>query len=139
MTRDIPLKIMIADDDCDDRELLNFLISKNPNFEIIGCVNQGTDVIEEIITKGNVPDILLIDLYMPKLSGSEVVQKILDSNVAPKLDMFIISGNINLMEKDKHKDSAAVRFIKKPVSLVEINDLPGVILEALNCTNNTKI
>lgn len=139
MTLDTPLKIMIADDDCDDRELLNFLISKNPNFEVIGCVNQGTDVLDEIITKGNVPDILLIDLYMPKLSGSEVVQQILESNVAPKLDMFVISGSINLIEQEKHKDSAAVRFIKKPVSLVEINDLPGLILEALNCTNNTRI
>ena len=59
-----PFKIMIADDDYEDREFLKFLFDKNEKFEIIGCFNSATEVIEEIMVHNNIPDILMMDLHM---------------------------------------------------------------------------
>lgn len=134
-----PLSIIIADDDEDDRELLKFLFNQNERFELMACYSSGLEVVEEIIQKKRVPDILLIDMYMPFLTGVEVVKKIEDSGVAPNMSKFIISTTINLVEQDRHIDNATVKFIEKPVSLVQINDLPGIILESLNHNNNTKV
>jgi FixJ family two-component response regulator len=134
-----PLSIIIADDDQDDKELLQYLFNKNDKFELIGCFDSGLDVIEEIITKGNVPDVLIIDMYMPFLTGIEVVSKLEKSGVAPNMNTFIISTTINVTEQDNHIDNSSINFIKKPVTLVEINDLPGIILETLNYGNNTKV
>ena len=134
-----PLTVIIADDDQDDIELLEFLFSKNENFELIGCFNSGIKVIEEIITKGNVPDILIIDMYMPLYTGSEVVHKLVESGVAPNMNSFIISTTINTIEQEKYSQNSNVQFVKKTVTLIEINDLPGIVLECLNYNNNTKV
>lgn len=130
---------MIADDDFDDRELLKFLFNQNEKFELIGCYNLGTEVINEILSKKNIPDILVIDMYMPMISGIEVVMQLEQSELTNDMTKFIISTNINVMEEDKYASNSSIKFIKKPVSLVEINDLPGLILEHLNHRNNTKI
>ncbi len=134
-----PLTIIIADDDQDDLELLQFLFSKNENFELIGCFDSGIKVIEEIITNRNVPDILIIDMYMPIYTGTEVVNKLIETGVAPNMSSFIISTTINTTEKDNYSENVTVQFLKKPVTLIEINDLPGIVLECLNHNNNTKV
>ena len=134
-----PLTIIIADDDQDDLELLQFLFSKNENFELIGCFDSGIKVIEAIVTNGNVPDILIIDMYMPIYTGTEVVNKLIESCVAPNMNSFIISTTINTTEQDNYSENKTVQFLKKPVSLIEINDLPGIVLESLNHNNNTKV
>lgn len=134
-----PLKIIIADDDEEDRELLKFLFNQNERFELTGCFNSGIDAIKEIMINKNIPDILLIDMYMPLLTGLEVIMKLEESGIAPNLNKFIISTTINSAEQSKFVDNPYVNFIQKPVSLVEINDLPGIILETLNHRNNMRI
>jgi two-component system response regulator len=134
-----PLTIIIADDDQDDKELLQFLFNQNEKFELIGCFDSGVEVIEEIIAKNNVPDILLIDMYMPFLNGTEVVKRLEETGKVPNMSKFVISTTINTTEQENYLNNPSVKFIRKPVTLVEINDLPGIILEALNYRNHMKI
>ncbi len=134
-----PLTIFIADDDEDDRELLKFLFNQNDKFEVVGYFDSGVDVVKEIMVKKNVPDILLIDMYMPLLNGTEVVKKLVESNTAPDMYKFVISTQINTSEQNKYLDNSSVKFLKKPTSLAEINDLPGIILDTLHVKNNTKV
>lgn len=133
------LTIIVADDDEDDRELLKFLFNQNEKFELIGCFESGIEVIKEIMIHKIIPDILLIDMYMPLLTGTEILKRIEDSGVAPDMTKFIISTTINTTEQNKYIDNPSVKFLKKPVSLTEINDLPGIILEMLHLPNNTKV
>ncbi len=139
MKTERPLKIIVADDDEDDREVLKFLFNQNVQFELVGCFDSGIDAIKEIIVKKNIPDILLIDMYMPLLTGTEVVKKVEESGAAPDMHKFIISTVINTTEQNKYLNNPRVKFIKKPVTLAEINDLPGIILDRLHLTNNTKV
>ena len=134
-----PLTIIIADDDEDDREILTFLFNQNEKFELVGCFDSGVEVVKEIMVRKNIPDILIIDMYMPLLTGSEVVRKIEESNTAPRMTKFIISTQINSSEQNKFLNNPMVKFLQKPVTLAEINDLPGILLESLNHTNNTKV
>ncbi|MFA6273950.1 MAG: response regulator [Candidatus Paceibacterota bacterium] len=139
MKFDKPLRIVVADDDEDDREVLRFLFNQNDKFELVGCFDSGIDVVKEIMVRKNIPDILLIDMYMPLLTGTEVVKKLIDSNAAPDMYKFVISTQINTAEQNKYLDNPTVRFLKKPTSLVEINDLQGFILETLDLRNNMRV
>ncbi len=139
MKSDRPLTITIADDDEDDRELLKFLFNQNEKFELLGCFDSGVEAVKEIMVKKNIPDILLIDMYMPLLTGSEVVKKLEESNISPNMNKFIISTQINSSEQNKYLNNPTVKFIKKPVTLAEINDLPGIILDSLHLPNNTRV
>lgn len=134
-----PLKIVVADDDPDDRDFLRFLFRKNEHFELSGCFSSPAEVIDEIVNKSNIPDVLLLDMYMPLMTGAEVLSEILERNAAPKLFTFIISGTINVAEKEKFSSNPNVKFLLKPTTLEQINDLPGIILENLNHRNNTKV
>ena len=134
-----PLTIIVADDDEDDRELLKFLFNQNEKFELIGCYDSGIEAIKEIMVNNHIPDILIIDMYMPLLTGAEVITKIEESGIAPNLTKFIISTTINNAEETKYLDNPSVKFIKKPITLAEINDLPGIILECMNYRNNMRV
>jgi CheY-like chemotaxis protein len=134
-----PLTIIIADDDEDDRELLRFLFNKNDKFELVGCYDSGVEAVKEIMVNKNIPDILIIDMYMPLLTGAEVITKIEESGIAPNMTKFIISTTINNAEENKYLNNPSVKFIKKPVTLAEINDLPGDILEILNYNNDMRV
>lgn len=133
------IKIMIADDDEDDRELLKFLFNQNEKFELIGCFESGIEAVKEIIVKNNIPDVLLIDMYMPLLTGTEVVKKLIESGLVASMNKFVISTQINTAEQNKYLDDPTVKFLKKPATLVEINDLPGIILEHLDIHNHMKV
>lgn len=132
MKNNKPLTIMVADDDSDDRELLTSLFNENEDFELLYCFESGIDAIKEIMVKKNIPDILLIDMYMPMLTGSEIVKKLEESETAPNTYKFVLSTTINSAEENKYIDNPKVKFIRKPTSLEEVNKLPQIILEHIN-------
>ncbi|HPH18762.1 MAG TPA: response regulator [Haliscomenobacter sp.] len=133
-----PLKIFIADDDADDREFLRFLFEKNDRFEILGCYDSGAAVIEQI-NKGNVPDMLLIDMYMPKMTGAEVLTQLIEQGHSRKLFVFVISTTVNQSQQEIFSQYPRVKFLAKPTTLEQLNDLPGQLLESLHLANNTKV
>lgn len=126
-----PFTIVVADDDHDDRELLRDLFLHNEKFELIGCLTSGIEVFDEISRKKNIPDILLIDMYMPFFTGIDVVKALDKLEAAPYMLKFVISTTVNITEKDKHLDNPYIIFLKKPVTLEEIRNLPNYILEIM--------
>ncbi|MFY0481418.1 response regulator [Flavobacterium sp. PLA-1-15] len=128
-----PLKIIIADDDTDDLQYLNFLFKNHKGFEIIGCLTSGKSVLDTIEHSGNVPDVLLVDMHMPIMTGSEVANILLDDSTFSNMAIFIISGVINRTEEERLK--GRVHFLEKPTTLVQITDLPEVILEKMKVGN----
>jgi len=133
-----PLKIFIADDDADDREFLRFLFEKNDRFEILGCFDSGAEVIAQI-NKGNIPDMLLIDMYMPKMTGAEVLTQLIEEGNSRNLFVFVISTTINESQQEIFSRNPRVKFLAKPTTLEQLNDLPGQLLECLKLANNTKV
>jgi len=134
-----PLRIIIADDDPDDLEYMKFLFESHKNFEIIGCHKSGLETLETLNGLDHAPDLLLIDMYMPILTGTEVVENLIAKDIAQSMHIFIISTTINPNEQEKFQDNPKIEFLEKPLTLVQINDLPGIILEKLNADNTNRI
>ena len=67
-------RIVIAEDHTILREGLRALISSNPNFDIVGEAEDGRDAIRcvEKLT----PDLILLDLSMPRMNGMEAIKEI---------------------------------------------------------------
>lgn len=129
MEQATPFTIVIADDDHDDRELLTALFAHNDNFAVLGSLASGIEVFDEISRKKNVPDILLIDMYMPYFTGIEIVKALETMEAAPTMIKFVISTAINREEKEKHLNNPYVVFLKKPVTVDEMKALPNIVLE----------
>lgn len=89
-------KIML----CDDTPELVDTIGKelrNLNFNITNIVYSGQDCIDAI-KNGAAPDLLILDISMPKMPGYEVVKQLKKSNPEIKMLIFSAYNDINVVK-----------------------------------------
>ncbi len=72
MSRKSKIKIIIADDHAIVRKGLVQIISEMPEFQLLDEATNGMELLEKV--KKNPPDIIVLDIAMPKMSGWEVIQ-----------------------------------------------------------------
>jgi len=75
-TLDNPIKVLIADDDPIFREILSNVISSSGDFKIVGKAADGRQALE--MTLQLKPEIILLDLVMPKMDGNAVIREIME-------------------------------------------------------------
>ena len=72
------IRLVIADDHDAIRENIKSFLSKWPEFDIIGEAKDGKAAVE--MAEKHLPDIMLMDLNMPRLNGIEATRHILKNN-----------------------------------------------------------
>lgn len=87
MVANAPVKILMADDHNIVRQGVKALLKVEPAFEWIGETGDGLEAVQ--LTASLQPDILLLDLMIPSLSGLEVTHQV--SQRFPKLKVIILS------------------------------------------------
>lgn len=70
----IPIKILIADDQQLVREALGALLSLQTDIELVGSCGRGDEVLA--LAQETHPDVILLDIEMPGLSGIEVAEQL---------------------------------------------------------------
>lgn len=68
------IKVMIADDHSIVREGLKQLIEMEQDFQVVGQVENGLEVLEKIDEL--MPDVLLLDINMPGMNGLQTIKKL---------------------------------------------------------------
>jgi DNA-binding NarL/FixJ family response regulator len=76
-------KIVIAEDHTILREGLRMLLSSNPAFEVVGEAQDGLEAIRSV--ESLKPDLILMDLSMPRMNGVGAIQEIKKLNPATKI------------------------------------------------------
>ena len=83
------LKVMIVDDEPSTREGLEMFIPwEDLGFEIVGTAEDGFDAIEKY--KELKPNLMMVDMKMPEMSGIELIQKIRE--VDSSIQFIVLSG-----------------------------------------------
>ena len=86
------LNVAIADDNERMVEILDGIVKKDDSFQIVGKANNGEDVYHMI--KEKEPDVVLLDLIMPKLDGLSVMERIKHDQTIKKHPKFIVISAI---------------------------------------------
>lgn len=74
MNSPAPLKVLVADDEPLARERLRELLAKLPTVVLLGFAEDGPTTVDAI--RNQKPDLVLLDMQMPGLSGPEVIEQI---------------------------------------------------------------
>lgn len=91
------IKVMLADDHVLMREGIRQLLEFDGSIEVIAEANDGEECIEKLKTVH--PQILLLDINMPKKNGIEVLQKIKNKNINVKVLILTVHGEIEYLLK----------------------------------------
>lgn len=75
------IKVLIADDSAFMRMRIRSLIEVDPNIKVVGVARNGMEAVEKVHTLR--PDIVTMDIVMPRMSGIEAVEKIMATCPTP--------------------------------------------------------
>jgi len=121
----MPKKILIVEDNEKNRTLVKDVL-KYHGYEVIEAGN-GKEGIK--IAKENNPDLILMDIQMPVMSGYDAI-KILKNNPETK-DIKIIALTSFAMESDKEKimEEGFDDYLAKPIDIRRLPELAKKVLE----------
>lgn len=91
------VKIIIADDHSMVREGLKQLLELDGDIKVIGEAGNGEDCLR--LLEGLVPQILLLDIDMPKMNGLEVLKKIKEKKIDIKVIILTVHNEIEYLLK----------------------------------------
>ena len=122
------VKVMIADDHKMIREGLKQLIELEGDMEVIEEAENGLDCIEKL--EVNKPEILLLDINMPKMNGIQTLEKIKEEKMDLKVLMLTVHSEVEYLLKavdigvDGYilKDADSTELRKAIFSIVEGNN-----------------
>ncbi|MEA1848628.1 MULTISPECIES: response regulator transcription factor [Chryseobacterium] len=107
-------KIMVCDDDQGILDVLEMLL-ESEGFTVFTEINS-TNLIKQIqIDK---PDLILLDLWMPLLSGDQVLKAIRNTQDIKDLPVIVLSASVD--GDDIAADAGANDFVAKPFDLDHI-------------------
>jgi two-component system, NarL family, nitrate/nitrite response regulator NarL len=90
------VRIVIADDHAMLRDGLRCLLEAEPEFEVVGEAADGSEAVTR--TRELTPDILLLDLAMPQLSGLDVMRKLSSEGAELLTKVILVTERVEYTE-----------------------------------------
>lgn len=110
----MPQRLLIADDDNEIRELLEFDLAQSGY--LVDCAKDGEEALQKALS--NSYDLILLDVMMPKMNGFDVCKNIRATKPEIPILMLTAKGTIN--DKTQGFDSGADDYIVKPFDIQEV-------------------
>lgn len=112
------IKILVVDDSLLMQKVLVDLLQSDPQISIIGTARDGEEALSKI--KSLHPDVVTLDIEMPRMNGLTAVRKIMETNPLP---VVMISA---LVQKEaqltlKALELGAVDYVTKPSGPISLN------------------
>src|ERR1700733_10051894 len=113
---DSAAKILIAEDHPQGVELLEAYLSGTP-YELRSVVN-GEEALKTIHSWR--PDVVLLDIMMPRLSGFEVCKRLRQDPATKKIGVIMITALDQPADVDRAVDAGTDDFLPKPINQAEL-------------------
>ncbi len=127
----MPSRILIADDNPPNRELLEAYLAE------IDCIVEtavdGQDTLAKV--KSFKPDLVLLDVMMPKLSGFEVCQKLKADPATRKIMVLMVTALNESGDIERAVKAGTDDFISKPVNKIELVKRVQIMLRLKDVTD----
>jgi DNA-binding NarL/FixJ family response regulator len=106
------MRVLIADDEDDVRDLLAEMIRREPNLELVAAASDAAEAIEA--AERERPDVAIIDAHMPEGGGVRALKEITER--VPETASVVLSAFDSRSKVVEHLDAGALAYLVKPVS-----------------------
>ncbi|MBM4277527.1 MAG: response regulator [Deltaproteobacteria bacterium] len=117
-------KILIVEDNPQNMRLTEMVLSAE-SYTLLEATN-GEEALE--VAKEECPDLIIMDVQLPKMSGLEVTRKLREIPEFSRTPIIAITAYAMKGDKEKALDAGCNAYLSKPISA---RDLPNLIAKML--------
>jgi DNA-binding response OmpR family regulator len=112
---DRPL-VLVADDDADIRALVTFRLER-AGYDVVAA-SDGEEALR--LAREQTPDLAVLDVMMPKLTGDEVTRQIRGDEATQRMPVILLTARVQEEDVARGFEAGADDYIKKPFSPQEL-------------------
>ncbi len=87
------IRVLVVEDSPVVQEFLVHLLDADPSVQVVGVASNGEEALAAVVDKR--PDVITMDVHMPKMNGLEATRKIMETHPTP---IVVVSGSANFEE-----------------------------------------
>ncbi len=106
------IRVLVVEDSASVREFLVYLFASDQEIQVIGTANNGEEALA--VVKDKKPDVITMDIHMPKMDGYAATRAIMESFPTP---IVIVTGSSSVQEMAttiSALEAGALAIIKRP-------------------------
>lgn len=134
-TDNAPMKIIVADDDPDDRIFIGEAFAEAKFQPEISYAKDGEELMQYLRRTGafehlkgeTLPNIILLDLNMPKMDGHEVLSELKSDPQLKRIPVIVLTTSKAEEDIFETYDLGVNSFITKPVSFEDLKSIADTI------------
>jgi len=127
------IHVLLADDDLDDCDLFKTALTELPVNAQLGIVYNGDQLLNELkLESFQLPDVIFLDLNMPRKNGAECLESIKSSDRLKEIPVIIFSTSVPEALAKKLMALGAKECIRKPSTFQDLKEIILNILEDLS-------
>jgi len=126
--------ILIVDDNSSTIDVLLDILSNDYSIRV---AKNGAKALE--IANQSMPDLILLDIVMPEMSGYEVLEELKASPQTQHIPVVFITGLKDAEDEERGLDLGAADFINKPFNRKMVKARVLNQIKIINCLNQIEL
>ena len=108
------IRVLVVDDDFMVARLHSSVVARQPGFEVAGVASTGADALRAVAQLK--PDLVLLDIYLPDMTGLEVLRRLRESDGAA-VDVIVISAARDMDTLRRALHGGVFQYLVKPFEI----------------------
>lgn len=122
--------ILLVEDNADDEDLTIRALRKNNIANEIVVARDGAQALDFLFGRGKhegrdtqeLPEVVLLDLKLPKVDGLEVLRQLRSEERTRRLPVVILTSSAEESDRLRGYDLGANSYVRKPVDFLEFSE-----------------
>jgi two-component system chemotaxis response regulator CheB len=133
------IKVLIVEDSQVVRDFLTYILSSDPDIQVIGTASNGEEAVKAVRDKR--PEVVTMDINMPKMDGYEATRIIMETTPTP---IVIVSASWDPKEAEKTFqaiEAGALAAVRKPVGVAhpDFKDQAKELIQMVKLMSEVKV
>jgi CheY-like chemotaxis protein len=125
------MTFFLVDDDFDDASLFEATLSQVDSTIRFAHATDGQEALDQLLSKSIIPDLIFLDLNMPRMDGKECLALIKREDELKHIPVIMYTTSSQSQDIEQTMLQGAVCFITKPSSLRELENILSSIAESM--------